>query len=181
MMKGCKFKERALDYIEGLLDEQHKTIFEAHLKECNVCQKEWSVIKKIYGVIDKDTVPIPEEEIFVKIKNKVCQQEIVLSKPLWKILGILAPVLGVLVFMLLFNQPKEQSLEISVPISNLAQDKYFNALLLERIIDNNIVSQFNALEEHFIVDIEQGLKELTTNEQQEFIKMMTEKYGEKYL
>lgn len=177
----CQFQERIIDYIEGLLDAQHKSIFEVHLKECDVCQKELSAIKKIYGMMDNDKVIIPAEEIFAKMKNRVRQHEIVLKRPLWKIWSILIPVLGVLIFVLLFNRQKEQSLEISVPISSLSQDKYFNTLLLERIVDNNIVNQFNILEEYFTEDIEQGLKDLTTDEQQKFIEAISEKYGEKYL
>lgn len=177
----CQFQERIIDYIEGLLDAQHKGIFEAHLKECDVCQKELSAIKKIYGMMDNDKVIIPAEEIFAKMKNRVRQQEIVLKRPLWKIWSILIPVLGVLIFVLLFNRQKEQFLEISVPISSLSQDKYFNTLLLERIVDNNIVNQFNILEEYFTEDIEQGLKDLTTDEQQKFIEAISEKYGKKYL
>lgn len=177
----CQFQERVIDYIEGLLDVQNKNIFETHLKECDVCQKELSAIKKIYAMMDKDEVVIPAEEVFIKMKSRVRQQEIVLKRPLWKIWSILIPALGVLVFVLLFNRQKEQSLEISVPIFSLSQDKYFNVLLLERIVDNNIVSQFNALEEYFDEDIEQGLKDLTTDEQRKFIEIISEKYGKKYL
>lgn len=181
IMKNCKFKDRVIDYIEGLMDNQNIIVFENHLKECGVCREELSAMKKIYEIMNKDTISIPEKEFFEKLKNKIRQQEIIIKNPLWKILGILAPVLGVLIFVLLFNLRRERSVEIAVSISNLAQDEYLNTLLLERIVDNNTVNQFNVLEEYFTADIEQGLKELTADEKKEFIKIINEKYGEKYL
>ncbi|MGQ9664025.1 MAG: anti-sigma factor family protein [bacterium] len=181
VMKVCKFRDKIIDYIEGLLDEPQKAIFENHIKRCDACQKELSEMERFYEIMDKDTIPILEEVVFAHIKQRARQEEIVLRKPRWKIWNIFVPVLGALVFILLLSIHKEQILEISVPISTLLQDQDFSALLLERIVDNNMVSQFNSLEEFFYADIEQGLRELTVDESKQFIEIMNEKYGEKYL
>lgn len=181
VMKVCEYRDKIIDYIEGLLDERQKTIFENHIKVCDVCKKELSEMKRLYEIMDKDIISIPEEANFANIKQRARQEEIVLRKPHWNIWNIFVPVLGALVFILLINKNKEQTLEISVPISNLSQDQYFNVLLLERIIDNSMVNQLNRLEEFFSADLEEGLKELTVDECEQFIEIMKEKYGEKYL
>ncbi|MGB9719984.1 MAG: hypothetical protein ACPL28_00685 [bacterium] len=180
-MKNCRFKDKVIDYFEGLMDNQGRTIFGNHLRDCVTCQEELSAIQKIYKIIDKDEIPIPEKEFFERLKDDIRRKEISFRRPLWKILGILAPVLGILVFILFINFRKEQSVEIAIPISYFSQDEYLNKLLLEKIVDSGIVNQFAVLDQYFVVDIDDGIRELTTDERQKLLKLIGEKYGEEYL
>ncbi len=180
-MNDCQFKDQIINYIEGLMDIESRAIFEKHLKECPACQKELLAVKKVYEIIDKDEVIVPPKEFFEQLKDNVRRKEIVIKRPFWKIIGVLAPVLGVLVFVLFFIQGKEQSVEMTISVSNISQDEYLNTLLLERIIDNDIADQFNQLEEYLELDVEQSVRNLTADEKEIFLKLISIKYSEEYL
>lgn len=179
-MKRCKNSDRVLDYIEGLMDNQERVIFEDHFKGCALCRQELSAIKKIYEIMDKDPIVFPKNEFFEEIKNKVRQEEVPVRISIKRFWGILAPVVGVFIFLILFNLRKEQSAEISISVWNLLDDEDLNRLLLDRVVDNKIISEFESVEKDFI-SIEQSFFEMTSDEKQEFIKVICQRYGKEYL
>uniref|UniRef100_A0A7C6AGE5 Zinc-finger domain-containing protein n=1 Tax=candidate division WOR-3 bacterium TaxID=2052148 RepID=A0A7C6AGE5_UNCW3 len=180
-MKNCKNKKRILDYIENLMLQEEKVSFEKHLNECEECRQELSGYRKLYELIDKDEISLPEKEFFERIKKNIRKEEIPLKKPLWKFLGVLAPVFGLVIFLILFKFKKEQSIEIPVSVTNLIQDENLNSLLLEKIVDDELIKQFNVIEENLGIESEQTLSEMNQDEKEEFIKILYNKYGEQYL
>ncbi|MEO0184221.1 MAG: zf-HC2 domain-containing protein [candidate division WOR-3 bacterium] len=180
-MKDCRFKDKVIEYFEKLMDDKDKIVFENHLKDCSACQEQLSTMQKIYEIMDKDEISLPEKEFFERLKNDIRRKEVYVKKPFWKIFGILAPVLGILIFIVLVNFRKEQSVEIAIPTSYFTQDAYLNTLFFERIVDNGIVNQFNLLDEYFVVDIDEGLQELTTEQKEKLLELMSKKYGEEFL
>ncbi len=180
-MKVCAFKEKVIDYFEGCIPAEDKAIFESHLKDCSVCQNELSALKKLREIMDEDIVNMPGKEFFDRLREKIRQQELAVKRPRWGILGILIPVLSVLIIFVFLNLKKDRFVEITINTFNLSQDKYLNALLLDRVIDDEISIKLGALEEYFSGDIEQGLDELTTEEEQELLKTIKDRYGGEYL
>ncbi len=180
-MKNCKNKKRILDYIENLMPQDERVLFEKHLNECEECRQELSGYKKLYELIDKDEISLPEKEFFERMKENIRREEIPLKKQLWKFPGVLAPVFGVIIFLILFNFKKEQSIEIPVSVTNLIQDENLNSLLLEKVVDDELMRQFNIIEEYLGIESEQTLIEMTQDEKKEFIKILYNRYGEQYL
>lgn len=163
------------------MQPEQKFLFERHLNECEECQQELSEYKKLYELIDRDEISLPEKEFFERIRENIRKEEISLKKSFWKVLGVLAPVFGLIVFLIILNFNKEQSIEIPISISNLLQDENLNTLLLERVINDELINQFNVIEEYFSEESAQMLKEMTQDEKLEFIKILSNKYGEQYL
>ncbi len=180
-MKKCKNKTLILDYIENVISSDQKVLFEKHLNECTECREELFAYKKLYELIDKDSIVLPEKEFFEKIKDNIRKEEIPLKKPRLKFWGVLAPVLGFIVFLILFNFNKEKSIEIPIYVNNLIQDENLNSLLLERLVDEELINQFNIIEEYLELEFTQILMEMDQNEKQEVIKILFNKYGELYL
>uniref|UniRef100_A0A7V3VUU4 Zinc-finger domain-containing protein n=1 Tax=candidate division WOR-3 bacterium TaxID=2052148 RepID=A0A7V3VUU4_UNCW3 len=180
-MNECKNKDKVIKYVEMLMDEQEKNIFERHLDECETCRQELIAIKKFYEVMGKDEVPLPESIFFEKLRDRIRDQNIEFKTPFWKITSILAPVLGIVILFILFNIRKEQFVEIPVSVSNLSTDNYLNDLLLDRIIDDELVNKLTKLDHYFEYDTEQSLTELTQLEKEDLIKTIFKKYKGKYL
>ncbi|MEO0122579.1 MAG: zf-HC2 domain-containing protein [candidate division WOR-3 bacterium] len=180
-MKECKNKILILEYIEGLMTPEQRLLFEEHLGGCEECRRELSEYRKLYELIDKDEIPLPENEFFKRIKENIRREKITLKRSAWKFLGILAPVFGLVIFLILFNLKKEQSIEIPVSVTNLFQDENLNSLLLERVVDDDLINQFNVIEEYLGIEPTQALMEMDQNEKEEFIKILYNKFGEQYL
>ncbi|MEO0189508.1 MAG: zf-HC2 domain-containing protein [candidate division WOR-3 bacterium] len=180
-MKECKNKILILEYIEGLMTPEQRLLFERHLSGCEECRRELSEYKKLYELIDKDEIPLPEKEFFERIKENIRKEKIHLKRSTWKFFGILTPVFGLVIFLILFNLKKEQSIEIPVSVTNLFQDENLNSLLLERVVDDELINQFNVIEEYLGIEPMQALMEMDQNEKEEFIKILYNKFGEQYL
>ncbi len=180
-MKGCKYKIAILDYIEDLMQPEQRLMFERHLNGCEECRRELSGYRKLYELIDKDEISLPEKEFFERIKENIHKEEIPLKKPIWKFFGVLAPIFSLAILLILFNFKKEQFIEMPVHVTNLFQDENLNSLLLERIVDDELIHQFNLIEEYLGIESIQTLMEMERNEKDEFIKMLYNKYGEQYL
>lgn len=176
-MKNCKYRDKVINYIDGQLNYQEAYDFESHLKTCGSCQKEIIEFKRVYEILDNDEVPVPEQGFFDKLRIRIRMKEIILKpSPVWQITRIAAPVLAVLVVVfLIFNKPRG-TIEITVPISSLLQNEDFNNLLLDRIIDDKVVTHFTTLEDYFTPNIEEYLNEFSEDEKVEFIKIITEKF-----
>lgn len=177
-MRKCGFNERVIDYIEGALGVDDSLTFEEHLKTCELCQREVNEIKKVYEIMDKDVVPEVEKEFFERLKVQVRQMEIVHKRPYWRIFRILVPIFAVLALIVVPKLRHENRVEISISVSNLVETGELNYLLLDRVIDEEILSQFEILEEDFTSNIESGLEELSVDEKKNLIESIRKRYGE---
>ncbi len=182
-MKTCHFREKIIDYLEGCLSEKDRVLFEEHIKTCSVCQRDLLELKNLYQVLNSaDAVVTPESVFFDSLRERIHKQEIALKRPKWKYLGILAPIFGMLILVLFLQFDKRnRSFEITISTLSIMQDRDFNALLLERLIDSELAGKFGVLEEYFYKDIGQGLEDLGINEIEDLLRIVNERYGEKYL
>ncbi|MEO0162010.1 MAG: hypothetical protein ABIL39_08810 [candidate division WOR-3 bacterium] len=180
-MKDCPQKSLILEYCENLLSLQARSLFEKHLKECSQCKQELEALKKLYELMKHDEVVMPEPEFFERLKANLSKKEIYLRKPIGRILGLLAPVLSLIIFFILFSPEKERIIEISISSLSLTQDEDLNSLLLERIVDDELVDKFKQLEDYINGESIQILQDLNPTEKKEFIEILIQKYGKEYL
>ncbi len=175
-MKKCRYRKNIIDYIEELLPLEERANFENHLKTCADCQKEVRETKRLSEIMDKDEVPKPDWRFFEKLRLQIPKREVDYKLPLWKIFSILGPALTIFIIILLFNLKTRQVVEFSIPISNLLEDEALNSLLLDRIIDKEIITNFETLEEYFSPTIEQDLNEMDRDELKVFMEVIRERY-----
>ncbi|MEO0190475.1 MAG: zf-HC2 domain-containing protein [candidate division WOR-3 bacterium] len=175
-MKSCRYSKNIIDYIEGLMPLNERADFESHLKICSDCQKEVNEIKKLYEILNKDEVPELNGIFFEDIRMRISKKEIYYKLPLWKIFGILVPMLTVFILILL-NLKTEQMVEFSIPVSELLDDEYLNSLLLDKIIDKKIITNFEILEEYLTPTVEQDLDEMNKDELKVFMEVLSQRYN----
>lgn len=177
-MRICKeFKRKILDFIEHHMDENEYKKFEEHLNQCSLCQKEHASLMNLYGVLEKDEVILPENEFFENLKVRVRQKDITPQRSyIWKISRVLAPVVVATAIVLMLYRP-EKTMEISIPLANLLADKEFASYALDKIIDDTLINELTEVEDHFLLNVDEALDELSDDEKQKFIKGLYKKYG----
>jgi predicted anti-sigma-YlaC factor YlaD len=178
MMDMCKkCKEKLLDYLEHQLsDIEHREI-EEHLQQCSSCQKEYHSLTKLYGILDRDEVILPEAQFFDDLKLRLRQKDITPHRsPVWKIARVLVPVAVAAVILLLVYWPSPTT-EISVPVADLLEDRNVAQYALSRIVDDELVHELTEVEDQFLFDIDEVLDEFTDEQKEQFIKILYEKYG----
>ncbi|MCX7995858.1 MAG: zf-HC2 domain-containing protein [candidate division WOR-3 bacterium] len=180
-MKNCKKQDWIIAYIEDLMPKEQRILFEQHLKECALCQRELFEYQKIYNVLKKDEIILPEPEFFEKLKEKIRKEEITIKRSSRKLLGVLAPVMGVLIFIVLLHLKKESYVEFSISVSPLVLDENLSSLLLDEIVDDKLLGQFKILDEYINDESTQAIMEMTSDEKAEFIKILYNKFGIEYL
>jgi predicted anti-sigma-YlaC factor YlaD len=177
-MNTCKkCKEKLLDYLEHLLSDAEQKEFEEHLQQCSSCQKEYLSLKKLYGILDRDEVILPETQFFDDLKVTVRQKDSTPQRSsVWKITRVLIPVAVTAAIVLLLYQPS-QTTEISVPVADLLEDRDIASYALSQIVDDALVNELTGIEDQFMYDIDEILDELSAEQKAQFIKVLYEKYG----
>jgi len=172
-----KFKGKLLDYLEHQLSNTEHRKFEEHLQQCSLCQKEYLSLKKLYGILDRDEVILPEAQFFDDVKVTVRQKDITPQRlPIWKITRVLVPVAITAAIALLLYRPSKTT-EISVPVADLLEDRNIASLALSRIVDDALVNELTEVEDQFMYDIDEILDEFTDEQKEQFIKVLYAKYG----
>jgi anti-sigma factor RsiW len=177
-MNTCKkMRGKLLDYLEHQLSDTEHREMKEHLQQCSLCQKEYLSLKKLYGILDRDEVILPEAQFFDDLKVKVRQKDITPQQsPVWKITRVLVPVAVTAAIVLLLYRPSETT-EISVPVADLLENRNIASLALSRIVDDALVNELTEIEDQFLFDIDEVLDEFTDEQKEQFIKILYEKYG----
>ena len=172
-MRICQdFKDKIIDYIEHAMPQEERNRFEQHLNSCEHCQKEYTRVKKLYELLDKDVVSVPEQAFFDKLKISVRQREIRLRKfRVSKWVKVLIPAFAVVMLALYVLRP-EKTVEISVPTSVLLEDETIAEISLGGIIDDKLVNDLIVVEDNLPIDIDETIPELSDEEKAEFIEIL---------
>lgn len=172
-----EFNKKINDYIENQLTEYEHKKFKEHLQRCKQCQVEYSKVKRLYEILDKDAVILPEQEFFENLKIRVRQKTWVPRKSYIKrILKILVPVFAAVIIFVLLNKP-DKTVEMRVSIAALLEDKEIASLGLKGVINEELVSELSVVEQYLSFDVDETIDKLTKEEQAEFIKNLYEKYN----
>lgn len=174
----AEFKRKIIDYIENQLIEHEHKKFKEHLQYCEQCQSEYSRVKRLYEVLDKDEVILPENEFFENLRTKVRQKKIVLRRfNTQKIMRIFVPVLAAAAAILLLLNRPSRTVEITVPMAALLDDKEIASLGLGGVINEELINDLLVVEEYISSETDETIDELTEEEQVEFIESLYKKYG----
>jgi len=177
-MSTCtEFKRKILDFIEGHLEEDERTIFEKHLRHCNQCHREYTSVKKLYETLSQDEVVLPSQQFFDNLKIKIKQKKIVARAfAIKRFIRILVPACAAAVIVLLLLNRPAPTVEFAIPTSTLLEDKEIAGLSLGAIVDDELIHDMSIIEEYLAPGFEETIDELTEEEQSEFIEMLYEKY-----
>lgn len=179
-MKNCKWAQRRLiDYIEKTMDEKTTLQCEEHLKACPICKKEYDRILLLYGILDKQKVPFPDPVFWDTVKEHVYHQPVVLKPGSWirKVVPIAVPVCAIAVILFILLHRPNETVEITVPVSELLEDRDIAAIALNNIISDELIQEFTLIEESLPFDIDEFVGEMTVEEQQLFINLLEEIYN----
>ena len=175
-MNPCReLKDKIIDLFENnLSDHERKQLFE-HVKHCSACQKEFKKMQALYGVLDEDTVPMPDQAVFERIKDNIRQREIGLSiiHKIPKLIKVLVPALAIALFLIHVLRP-EKTVEISIPTSVLLQDETIARISLGGIVNDRLIEDLIIIEEDLPIEIDEILAELSDDERFEFIEILYE-------
>lgn len=172
-MRICQeFKDKVIDYIEHAMPEQERNRFEQHLNSCKHCQQEYTRVKELYELLDKDVVPVPKQAFFDELKISVRQREIRLRKfRVSRLVKVLIPAFAVVMLALYVLRP-EKTVRISVPTSVLLQDETIAKISLGGIIDDKLVNDLIVVEDDLPIDIDETIHGLSDVEKAEFIEIL---------
>jgi predicted anti-sigma-YlaC factor YlaD len=172
-MRICQeFKDKVIDYIEHAMPEQERNRFEQHLNSCKHCQQEYTRVKELYELLDKDVVPVPEQAFFDELKISVRQREIRLRKfRVSRLVKVLIPAFAVVMLALYVLRP-ENTVRISVPTSVLLEDETIAKISLGGIIDDKLVNDLIVVEDDLPIDIDETIHGLSDVEKAEFIEIL---------
>lgn len=172
-MRICQeFKDKVIDYIEHAMPEQERNRFEQHLNSCKHCQQEYTRVKELYELLDKDVVPVPEQAFFDELKISVRQREIRLRKfRVSRLVKVLIPAFAVVMLALYVLRP-ENTVRISVPTSVLLEDETIAEISLGGIIDDKLVNDLIVVEDDLPIDIDETIHGLSDVEKAEFIEIL---------
>jgi hypothetical protein len=184
-MKDCGYRDRSIDYIEGLLNETRRREFVEHLQECPACATEIERLRRLYGFLNDDPVVVPEPGFWRQVQDRVRQGEILLpahsprsSFAWWKLMPVLVPVLAaVAVFVFIPHPPRTVSIPVSM--ANVIHGANLDSLMLDRMIDDQLVESLNRIEPDFETKLNEVITELDHAEKEALIKKIIDQYGGK--
>lgn len=172
-----EFKRKLIDYLEDELINKERKQFDDHLQHCERCQTEYTRVKRLYAILDKDEVILPEQEFFDNLRIKVRQSKVALRRfHIGKIIRILIPAFAAAMIILLLNRP-QKTVEFSVPTAALLEDKEIASLSLDGIISDELINELSVIEDDLPLHMDEFIKELSDEEVDEFIKSLAKKYG----
>ncbi len=177
-MRICvEFKRRIVDFVENQLTEQESTRFNEHLLSCKQCQAEYSKVKKLYEILKKDEVVLPEKEFFDNLRLAVRQKWLSRRRfAMRSFLRIFVPACAAAAVLLLLYRPN-RTVEVAIPTSSLLDDEEIARLSLDSVIDEKLIQELSMVEEYLSFEIDEAIGELSADERTEFIENLYRKYG----
>ncbi len=174
-MRVCQeFKREVIDYLEHAMSQEEHRRFEEHLNKCKHCQEEYIKVKKLYELLDKDMIPMPEQAFFDRLKTSIRQREIRLRKfNLPRLVKVLIPAFAVTMIALYILRP-EKTVELSVPTAVLLEDETIAEISIGGIVDNKLLNDLKIVEDYLPGDIDESIAELGDKEKSEFMRILDE-------
>ena len=171
-----EFESKLVAFVENQLTPGEHRKFEDHLKLCSICQKEYASIEKLYEILNKDEVKLPAPEFFESLKMKV-RRKIIIPRRSYvpRIIKIMVPAFAAAVLLLILYRPN-QYMEITVPVSNLLEDREVAVYALNKLVNEDLVNELTVIEEHLPSELDESLDELTAKEKIQLIKDLSRKF-----
>jgi anti-sigma factor RsiW len=176
-MKKCSWvQKRIIDRIEGELNDAEVVAFDMHIKECSLCKREYRDFRRLYESLRGEQVPLPADAFWERMQQRIRRHPIYLPvgrQWLRKLVPVAACVLTacVLVFMLVKRSPR--SVEIDIPVSELLEDEDIAEIALRSMACDDLSKDIMIIEESMPFDIDEMVSEMTSEEQELFIELIT--------
>ena len=180
-MRTCAWVHKhIIDRIEGELTEKDIGIFNAHLKKCPGCSREYEAVHNLYKIMQRDEVPLPDDSFWDTARQRIREQYLSLpARRAWikKLLPITAVASVVCIALVLFVHRPHQSIEMVIPVVEFLEDEDIAALILPAIVHDDVFDDFMIIEESLPFDIDETVKGMTSEEQELFIKLLIKDNG----
>lgn len=177
-MNVCEeFKDKVIDLVENQLSGQKCKKYYEHMQHCSQCQREYTAVKNLFEMLDKEKIILPEESFFDELRLKVRKEKLHFHPfALKNIIKVLIPICAAAAILLIFSRPST-TVEITVPTSALLEDEDVASLSLARVIDEELINEMSAVENDWSFDIDETIEGMTEEERTELIENLYEKYG----
>lgn len=177
-MNVCEeFKDKVIDLVENQLSGQECKKYYEHMQHCSQCQREYTAVKNLFEMLDKEKIILPEEIFFDELRLKVRKEKLHFHPFVLKnIIKVLIPICAAAAILLIFSRPSK-TVEITVPTSALLEDEDVASLSLARVIDEELINEMSAVENDWSFDIDETIEGMTEEERTELIENLYEKYG----
>ena len=177
-MKKCEeYVKRMVDCREKQISLKERARLLAHVEECASCKKEYRRLEKLYGIMEKDDVPLPPRECFETMKVVARKQNPHPKRLSLKgVLKVLVPTFAAAAILLVVLRPPNRTIDYSITVDNLIEDREIAEVAIEGIIDKDVAREIIAMEDCLFVDIDEVIEEFTADEKKEFVNSLYEKY-----
>lgn len=179
-MNPCSWsRKRLVDRIEGGLNDREARIFDAHIKECPVCRKEYETTRRLYSRL-RDDVMFPDDTYWDSLPQRIRARDVPLrarSSRFRKLVFAVVPIIAACMVAVLLSRRPCLTIEMTVPISELLEDKDIAAFILTAVVHGDVLEDFTIIEESLPFDIDEIVGGMTAEEQRLFIDLMKGKYG----
>lgn len=177
-MNSCKKSEsQMIDCIEGQLkSEQQKHLLD-HLAHCAQCSIEYRRLQALYDLLSKDSLTLPPRESFETMKD-AARKQVLRSRPFTfkNLARVLVPVFAVAAIFLIILKPKDDKIEIRIPVANLIQDGEIARMAMAGVLDRETFEGILAMEDHVLSDTDEAIEEMTSSEKNEFMISLHRRY-----
>lgn len=177
-MSTCrKFRDQMIDCIEQQLKSDQQKQLHDHLARCAECNLEYQKLQRLFDLLGKDTLTLPARESFEAMKI-AARQQVPHFRPFTvkNLARVLVPVFAAAVIFLIMLRPKNDKIEISIPVADLIEDGEIASMALAGILDRDTFEGILAMEDHVLPDTEEAIDEMTSSEKNEFIISLNRKY-----
>ena len=181
-MRTCSWIRRCMiDRIEHSLPDNECAEFDEHMKDCPACQGEFNDLQTLYNDLHKDTVPLPDEGYWETLRQRVRQKELHLrTRRSWlrRLVPIAVPVFvaGCIALVVLVRKP-QRTVEMTVSVEEMLEDEEIAAIALQTISCDDLIEDFTVIEESLPFDIEEAVSDMTADEKEHFIELITQSNG----
>jgi hypothetical protein len=172
-----KFRDQIVDCSEQQLNgDQQKQLLD-HLSHCAECNMEFQKLQRLFDLLGNDALTLPPRESFEAMKI-AARQQVPRYRPFTvkNLARVLIPVFAAAAIFFIVLRPKNDKIEISIPVVDLIEDGEIASMTIAGILDRDTFEGILAMEDHVLPDNEEAIDEMTRSEKNEFIISLHRKY-----
>lgn len=178
-MKECAYyTELIIDLLENQLTDRARGELLGHIERCAECAQEYKKLQKLNEVMNRDELTLPPEATFERIKLAARTQVVYPRHRFFsQLLKVSLPVFALAAMLLILLRPRVETVEMSIPVVNLLEDDEIAEFAIAAIVSRDILDEIEDLEEHFPIDTEDAIGEMSKEEKNELVRSLYEKYA----
>lgn len=112
----CKeVRKKLLNYLEGDVSLKDRKEIKKHLRVCRECNKEMENLRRLFEILDKETIPEPGDRFWRELPKRIDIKLNRRTKRLRKLMAIAASIIIIIGGLLVFRYTHKEG--VSYPIS----------------------------------------------------------------